>query len=125
MLARKPFEEKLVCGQFVDQNPESSFFARHIIPKRTNSCQRCHALMWEGEELSSSTKYNKKYSLCCLNGAIDLPKTKPIPTEILELLTHNDKEAKEFRKSIRLYNNLLSFTSTSAKVDENLLKSLI
>jgi len=69
----------------------------------SSACKHCGALFWKEE--------NK---WCCSNGKVkfksdDLP--PPVPDALLELLTTNSAEAKEFRMNLRQYNAAFSMTS--------------
>ena len=113
----------MVCGDNVNSDKSLANFARHFIPKRTHNCTKCGALMWLDEKLQSSTNSNIKFGTCCLQGAISLPNTNPIPDSLYKLITDTTKESKDFRTAIRLYNSILSFTSIAANVDEELLNA--
>ena len=77
--------------------------------------------MWYNERLASSSLTNTKFGFFCLQGQVDLPLINEIAPEILELLTANSNDGKQFRTSIRLYNSILAFTSISANIDESLI----
>ena len=120
-IARQPFKEEFVCGPNTVTNKDSLDYARHQLAKRTKNCKFCLALMWDEEKLTSSTRNNFKFGFCCSNGKIQLPAPKELPNELLDILTKNTLESKQFRTSIRLYNSVLAFTSSSANVDESLM----
>ena len=61
--------------------------------------------------------------MCCLQGCVSLPNVSLLPDPLMNLLTNNTNESKEFRKSIRLYNSIWAFTSVSANIDEKLLEA--
>lgn len=122
-MARIPFTESLVSGKHVNTDRNAPDFARHRLPKRIDQCKFCKAIMWEDEKLTISSNNDFKFGVCCLQGKIDLPPLNPIPQEIMELLSINTKEAKEFKTSIRLYNSILAFTSSSANIDQNLIQA--
>ena len=107
----------MIGGKYVNPNKDSPDFGRHLIPPRSTYCPFCKALMWLDEKLSSSSISNPKFGICCLQGAIDIPQLNQMPNEIFQIL----KDDKQFRSSIRLYNRILAFTSTSANVDDSLL----
>lgn len=56
-------------------------------------------------------------------GKVNLEAYRTIHPVILRLLTGSDFISDEFRKMIRLYNSILSFTSMKASVDESLANS--
>ena len=107
----------MIGGKYVNPNRESPDFGRHIIPPRSIYCPFCKSLMWIEEKLAASSNLNPKFGICCLQGSIEIPQINQMPNEILQFL----KDNKEFRSSIRLYNRILAFTSTSANVDDTLL----
>ena len=61
--------------------------------------------------------------MCCNSGKVNLESYRPIHPVTLRLLTGSDFISDEFRKMIRLYNSILSFTSMKASVDESLANS--
>ena len=113
------FSEDTIQGKYVNQKRESPDFGRHLIPPRSHYCPFCKSLMWIEEKLSSSSFTNPKFGICCLQGSIDIPHLNQMPNEILQII----KNDKQFRSSIRLYNRILAFTSTSANVDDSLLRA--
>ncbi|XP_073148065.1 uncharacterized protein [Henckelia pumila] len=73
-------------------------------------CRHCGAKKFEFESPT----------FCCDNGKIILADTA-MPHELFELFTNTQsQEAENFRKRIRVYNSLFSFTSFGVKVDNNL-----
>lgn len=58
-------------------------------------------------------------TFCCDDGKIQLSSTE-IPDELFSLFTSNSEDAVEFRKNIRLYNGIFSFTSFGVKYDKEL-----
>jgi hypothetical protein len=58
-----------------------------------------------------------------MNGQVALPELSPIPKEMYDFLTINTNQNIEFKTHIRLYNSLLAFTSSSANVDESLMRA--
>lgn len=61
-------------------------------------------------------------SFCCQKGKIRLRNVE-LPEELYELYTSNSKAAEEFRKHIRAYNSIFSFTSFGARLDKELASS--
>ena len=124
MLARQPvFKESFVVGQHVVTDRNSIFFRRHLIPKRTDYCPFCKALMWFDEKLIKSHKNQPLFGLCCLSGTITIPELNEYPQELYKFITSNTKESNNFLAAVRLYNSILAFTSVSAKVDDSLLQA--
>ena len=74
---------------------------RHYIGEFNVQCPICNATKFVDEVLN-----------CCLEGMVRLPAPdQPFPDALRELFTSNSAEAKNFRKLIRVYNNLFSFVS--------------
>jgi hypothetical protein len=122
-LARIPFSENLVEGPNVTMDRNSPDYGRHRIQPRNASCQYCKAKMWDEEKLTTSTNDISYFGQCCLSGTIDLPPLHDVPQEIDDLITKDANDGKQFLFRIRLYNSVLAFTSTTAKVDEKLMSA--
>lgn len=63
---------------------------RMILPGRNSRCKSCNSLMWLDERISSSSKRNPLYTLCCQNGKVRLPTLNPAPPLLERLLTGQD-----------------------------------
>ncbi|CAN7139164.1 unnamed protein product [Brassica rapa subsp. narinosa] len=89
----------------------------------TYTCVHCGAIMWFGERINK-TKSRKKpiFTLCCMQGQVQLPLLKKSPDVLMKLLTGNDKLSKHFQKNTRSYNMVFSFTSLGGKVDKSVRK---
>lgn len=96
--------------------------ARHIMKERTTVCPFCKAKMWMEEKVRSSSMRQPKFSICC-SGKFKLRPYNIPPTWLIDLVSGNSAESREFKKNIRSYNNALSFTSVGAKIDERLLST--
>ncbi|CAG8829924.1 4452_t:CDS:2, partial [Gigaspora margarita] len=86
----------------------------HPIPHRINSknyvnCNHCNALKLPSESPG----------MCYSNGKVMLV-APDVPPFLNHLLTSQNDIAKNFRYKIRAYNSVFTFTSTSAKLDNNL-----
>lgn len=57
-----------------------------------------------------------KFSICCLQGRVVLPRPKTTPAFLDELLSRSAS----FRSNIRAYNSMLAFTSMGGKIDYNI-----
>uniref|UniRef100_A0A0D3CXW5 Replication protein A 70 kDa DNA-binding subunit B/D first OB fold domain-containing protein n=1 Tax=Brassica oleracea var. oleracea TaxID=109376 RepID=A0A0D3CXW5_BRAOL len=78
----------------------------------TYTCSNCGAIMWFGERINKSRKTRKPiFSLCCMQGQVQLPLLKEPPEIITRLLTGDDPLSKHFQKNTRPYNMVFSFTS--------------
>ncbi|XP_075492617.1 uncharacterized protein LOC142530687 [Primulina tabacum] len=62
-------------------------------------------------------------TFCCDNGKIKLAATE-VPPDMLNLFTdYESTEAMQFRKNVRAYNSIFSFTSLGVKIDKELASS--
>ncbi|CDY44605.1 BnaA04g09850D [Brassica napus] len=90
-------------------------------PKYT--CTHCGAMMWYGERLNK--RRNAKiptFSLCCMQGQVQLPLLKEPPSVLKKLMEGDDSESKHFQKNMRPYNMIFSFTSLGGKVERSVQK---
>ncbi|XP_073051351.1 uncharacterized protein [Primulina eburnea] len=72
-------------------------------------CLHCQALLFHGETSQ----------FCCRNGNTNLDHI-PSPIELQELYDANNEEGRHFRRFIRAYNHVFSFTSMGVNIDESL-----
>lgn len=85
------------------------------------TCEHCKAFFWYEERLHKSfNSRNPKYSLCCLNGKIELPQVKRPPKLLDDLIFGNNAKSKHFLENSRSYNSMFSFTSMGGKIDRSL-----
>ena len=94
----------------------------------TISCPHCNALHWKEEGTQKSTRENPEFSMCCSKGAVKLPIANDTPEPLRVLLTETRVNANgkivwtdrtaHFQQNIRSYNNSVTFTSLSAKLDQ-------
>ncbi|KAL6572326.1 hypothetical protein OROMI_013284 [Orobanche minor] len=85
-----------------------------------HNCEYCAALFWYSERLRSSYGSTRpKYSTCCLQGKIRLPKMKKPPQLLVDLLSGKTPISNHFIKNIRSYNNMFAFTYLGGKIDSN------
>jgi len=111
-IARRPFAENVVFGEDVVAH-------RHYLGARVQ-CKYCKARLWIQERVSS-TRSNLKFSVCCSQGRVIVPRIVPdLDGLILRLLTGSSPESVHFRSNIRKYNTCHSFASVGAKVDPDL-----
>ncbi|CAN6968699.1 unnamed protein product, partial [Brassica oleracea var. botrytis] len=86
-------------------------------------CSHCGAIMWYGERLNKRRNAkNPTFSLCCMQGQVQLPLLKEPPTILKKLLEGDDPRSRHFQKHIRPYNMVFSFTSLGGKVQRTLKK---
>jgi hypothetical protein len=95
-------------------------FQTHDLGAMDIVCPKCHAFHWLDEQLTSSTRHERKFGMCCLRGKISLAPYHNPPPLLQHLLTSPEPHAKEFREHIRSYNAALAMTSIGVKVDESI-----
>ncbi|KAH8943532.1 hypothetical protein BDL97_13G057100 [Sphagnum fallax] len=95
--------------------------ARHDCGSRSARCYACGAKMWLQEIISQSTMINIRFTMCCNNGAVQLPLLQQPPEVLRGLLSGSDPRSPAFREKIRMYNLILSFTSTGARIQESVI----
>ncbi|KAL8090223.1 hypothetical protein AgCh_039626 [Apium graveolens] len=85
----------------------------------TETCCKCNVVMWKEERSNKDvTKGTLKFSLCCSQGQIKLPPIPATPTYLNHLYSHPRKNI-NFKRNIRLYNAIFTFTSMGGKVDHS------
>src|SRR5579859_4110420 len=99
----------------------------------TISCPHCNALHWKDEAVRGSTTDNPVFSMCCSKGAVKLPIVNDTPEPIWVLtetrvnangkVVWTDRTA-HFQQNIRSYNNAVSFTFLSVKLDRAICNTL-
>ncbi|VFQ80664.1 unnamed protein product [Cuscuta campestris] len=91
----------------------------------TERCNHCDAIMWK-EERNNSRYPNRPptFSLCCMEGRINLEALKHAPEYLRDLLNYSGgKRSKTFRDNIRAYNSMFASTSIGADIDYEINKS--
>ena len=84
-------------------------------------CTECHALVWEPEaRKGNSNPTNKAYTICCGKGKVFLEQPARAPQPLHDLFFNDDAKSKNFKKNIRTYNSMFSFTSMGGKVDDKI-----
>ena len=83
-------------------------------------CLHCNAKFWENEKLSTSTKDDFKFSLCCGQGKVVIPALPSPPELLMHPLTATDNRGRAFREHIRAYNSALAFASLGVNLDKEL-----
>ena len=81
-------------------------------------CSSCHARLFIQECCSRSSIRNPTFTLCCQEGAVELPQLNPTPPQISQLLRGTTRASAHFRKYIRAYNSVFSFISLGVNIDE-------
>ncbi|KAK1388562.1 hypothetical protein POM88_016740 [Heracleum sosnowskyi] len=58
----------------------------------TECCSKCHAIMWKEERVNKNVKNgDPKFSICCAQGQIKLPRTPPTPSYLQTLYSDPKK----------------------------------
>jgi len=87
-------------------------------------CEHCNAGFWYQERVVSLSSYAQKrivYHSCCRGGRISLPKNRPFPPPLCDLIRFNGGPAsKSFMKLIRQYNSMFAFTSLGVDIDRSI-----
>nr|KAJ0190338.1 hypothetical protein LSAT_V11C800411510 [Lactuca sativa] len=83
-------------------------------------CQTCRAKLWTNESIRGKQKKSTNFSLCCGYGKVQLPDLKKAPPTYERMFQSNDCKSKNFRKNIRRYNSMFSFTSMGGKIDSSI-----
>lgn len=85
------------------------------IEQPDRECESCGAMMWYEERNDKYRKpVNPKFSLCCIQGKVQLPLVKKPPATLEKLMS------KSFMNNIRMYNDMFAFTSMGDKVDHSI-----
>ncbi|XP_042055739.1 uncharacterized protein LOC121800221 [Salvia splendens] len=84
-------------------------------------CSFCGAYFWYEERLGKPSKAKKpKFSKCCMNGKIEIPKLFRPPEVLHDLMSSKQLKSVHFMKNIRSYNSMFAFTSLGGKIDNSL-----
>lgn len=86
-----------------------------------SKCEQCGAMMWYDERIQKH--YNPKkprFSLCCMDGKVELPQLKRPPDLLMDLFHKKDKRSKYFLDHIRSFNMMFSFTSLGGKINTSM-----
>jgi len=94
------------------------FFTEYFdIGVPSERCAWCGALMFRYERLKKDLRaLNPMFSLCCMQGKVQLPLLKEPPEFLKELLLNNSIYSSNFLRNIRSYNMMFSFTSMGGKL---------
>lgn len=75
-------------------------------------------MLWYEERLEKKrNSKNPKFSLCCMQGKVELPLLKEPPSPLNEFLKNDDAQSRIVQENIRCLNGMLSFTSMGGKID--------
>ena len=88
----------------------------------TYTCVHCQARFWYGERtVRRSSTSNPRFSTCCSEGKVQLSLLHEPPPLLTELMDYNGGErSKLFRKKIKVFNSMFSFTSTRGNISREL-----
>ncbi|CAN7016955.1 unnamed protein product [Brassica rapa subsp. trilocularis] len=78
----------------------------------------CNDVVWRTVEQRQIAK-NPTFSLCCMQGQVQLPLLKEPPNVLKRLMEGDDSKSKHFQKNMRPYNMIFSFTSLGGKVERS------
>lgn len=77
--------------------------------------------MWYAERMNKSkTTKAPQFSMCCINGRVQLPELRAPPATLSNLLLQSNPRSKQFQHNIRSYNMMFSFTSLGGKIETNI-----
>ena len=77
--------------------------------------------MWYEERIMKHYNAKKpKFSLCCMQGKVQLPLLRDPPETLRALMQNQDDKSNHFMKNIRSYNMMFSFTSMGKKIDKSM-----
>ena len=87
-------------------------------------CQHCNVVFWYQERVLSLSSYAQRrivYHLCCRGGHVSLPKHRPFPPPLCDLIKFNGGPASNsFMRLIRQYNSMFAFTSLGVDIDRSI-----
>lgn len=87
-------------------------------------CKHCASVFWYQERvvsLSSHAQQRIVYHSCCSGGRVSLPKHKPFPQPLCDLVKFDGGRAsKNSMKLIRQYNSMFAFTSLGVDIDKTI-----
>jgi hypothetical protein len=75
--------------------------------------------MWYEERVCKSRNTTKpEFSMCCMQGRIQIAPFKKLPRPLYDLYHKKDKKSKIFLENIRSFNSMFAFTSIGGKIDK-------
>ncbi|XP_016194941.1 uncharacterized protein LOC107635906 [Arachis ipaensis] len=84
-------------------------------------CLFCNANMWNKERLTRTNGHaTPHFGLCCMDGKVQLPILKSAPDILQNLHFKHDETSRFFKKKIRLFNSMFSFTSMAGRMNNNI-----
>ena len=91
--------------------PPLSKTIRFSIGEMKYQCKFCRANFWLEERLSTSSKYNPLFTMCCTQGRVKLAEIIEPPEPIKSLLLGTHSKSKQFLSYIRAYNCTFALAS--------------
>jgi hypothetical protein len=92
--------------------------AYYDIGEPRSVCKWCKAFMWYEERVGKNRNTtNPQFSMCCMQGRIEIAPLRQIPQALHDLFHKRDKKSKYFLDNIRSFNSMFAFTSIGAKID--------
>jgi len=75
--------------------------------------------MWYDERVCKSRDTsNPEFSMCCMQGRIEIAPLKRLPQELYDLYHNNDRRSRYFLENIRSFNSMFAFTSMGGRIDK-------
>lgn len=75
--------------------------------------------MWYEERVCKSRHTSKpEFSMCCMQGRIQIETFKKLPRPLYDLYHKKDRKSKIFLENIRSFNSMFAFTSIGGKIDK-------
>jgi hypothetical protein len=84
-------------------------------------CRFCKSKMWIGERVDDrKNPTTAEFSLCCMNGKVELPLLTKPPEPLYSLLNGDHVQSSNYLDNIRTYNSMFSFTSIGGRIDKKM-----
>ena len=100
MLGRRPVVNELAVKQ-------------QYLGEMCHICRHCRAKHFMHEKHTGQTSTNAaSFSLCCMQGAVQLPSLKPTPQRLGDLLAKRRPKGAKLLKDIRSYNGAFQMASS-------------
>ncbi|KIJ09644.1 hypothetical protein PAXINDRAFT_87199, partial [Paxillus involutus ATCC 200175] len=113
---RQEHEQQHLTQEHRERRPYQEPVVVHDLSPMDVDCSHCHALHFDSEKLSKSTRGRKRFGMCCLEGQVQLEPFLAWPPELNQLFLSDH----QFVEKIRHYNSTLAFTSLGVGVDERM-----
>ena len=77
--------------------------------------QKCKAYDWMDERLKSSSNSRPLFSICCGNGAVDIPAISGLPEPLRAWALGETARDRPTENILRLFNNAMALTSSQGR----------